>query len=148
MSNTQRENLYMSLRGKHIFIVDDNVFNRATYQIILFAKGAYVEFDRWGRDTVKLLQGKPHIDLIILDLMLPMGVTGYGLFTAIREIPGFETKPILAVSASDPYSAMEKCREMGFSGYIAKPINEEAFPDQIARVMRGESVWDVNRLGN
>lgn len=145
MSNTQHENAPITLRGKHLFIVDDNVFNRATYQIVLFAQGAYVEFDRWGRDTVRLLQSKPHTDLIILDLMLPMGMTGYGLFTAIREIPGFETKPILAVSATDSYSAIEKCREMGFAGYIAKPINEELFPDQILRVMRGEPVWEPMR---
>lgn len=137
----------MSLRNKHIFIVDDNALNRATYQLILFAKGAYVEFDRWGRDTVKLLQRARNIDLIILDLMLPMGASGYNLFTLIRQMPGYETTPIIAVSASDPYSAMEKCREMGFSGYIAKPINEELFPDQLARVIQGEQVWAAVRSG-
>ncbi|MFN8528138.1 MAG: response regulator [Anaerolineae bacterium] len=142
MSNTPP-----SLRGKHIFIVDDNVLNRATYQIILFAKGAYVEFDRWGRDTLKLLQNKRDIDLIILDLMLPMGVSGYGLYSAIRELPGFETIPIIAVSAADPYPALEKCREMGFSGYIAKPIHEEMFPDQLLQVMQGNPVWAVDRSG-
>jgi CheY-like chemotaxis protein len=137
----------MLLRNKRIFIVDDNVLNRLTYQVVLLATGADVEIDRWGKDTVHVLRNKSGIDLIILDLMLPLGMSGYSLFTLIRQIRGYETTPIIAVSAADPYSAMEKCREVGFSGYIAKPINEQLFPHQILRVMQGEPVWVASWSG-
>lgn len=143
MSDSSREMSSLSLRNKRIFIVDDNVLNRATYQIMFLVSGAHITFDAWGKDTVRLLQGKPDIDLIILDLMLPMGGSGFELFGLIRQIPGFETTPIIAVSASDPYSAMKKCRQLGFSGYISKPINEELFPEQILRVLQGEQIWAI-----
>ena len=68
------------LENKRIFIVEDNLQNRVVFQILLNAQGARVEFDRWGRDTISRLQSFEPVDLIILDLMLGGGVTGYDIF--------------------------------------------------------------------
>jgi CheY-like chemotaxis protein len=51
--------------------------------------------------------------------------------------------PIVAISASDPGVALMKCRQMGFTGFIAKPIEEELLPDQVARLIKGQQVWYV-----
>lgn len=131
----------MKLNGKFIFIVEDNAQNRIIYQMIMARNGARVVFDRWGRDTLRNMQKLTHVDLIILDLMLPNGWSGYEIYDQIREIPDYNTVPIVAVSASEPQAAIHKTREKGFAGFIAKPIDDDIFPDQLAQIMAGEHVW-------
>lgn len=131
----------MLLKGKNIFIVEDNAQNRVIYQTVLMTQGATLEFDRWGRQAEMHLQCFKHFDLIILDLMLPGGITGYDVFKRIRELPGFENVPVVAISAADPSAAIKETREKGFSGFIAKPIDMILLPGQLARIIEGEQVW-------
>ena len=131
----------MNLDGKRIFIVEDNTQNRVIYQMILVRKGAQLEFDRWGRDTLQRIRSLGQFDLIILDLMLPGGDSGYDICEKIRRDPNFGDMPLLAVSAADPSVAIPKAKAKGFSGFIAKPINDEIFPAQLARIIAGETVW-------
>ena len=130
------------LRDKRIFITEDNTLNRAVYMMLLKILGAIIEFDRLGRETPsKLAVFKP--DLIILDLMLPNGDSGYHIFNKIRQMPNYGNVPIVAISASEPSVALPKCKELGFSGFIAKPIEEELLVDQLVRLIEGEEVWYV-----
>ncbi len=133
----------MSLANKRIFIVEDNVHNRVVYKIALTRHGAQLDFDPWGRQTLQKMSALEHIDLIVLDLMLPSGYSGYDIYAKIRNIPEFDDVPIVAVSAADPSVAIPKTREMGFSGFITKPIDDDLFPEQIVKIINGEQVWDV-----
>src|SRR5690348_5891228 len=121
----------MQLKNKLIFIVEDNTQNRVVFQMALVMTGARVEFERWGKDAIARLENFRSVDLIILDLMLSNGISGYDIFTQIRALPQYAAIPILAVSAAEPAIALPKTREMGFSGFIAKPIDDDLFPRQI-----------------
>ncbi|MEM6282789.1 MAG: response regulator, partial [Chloroflexota bacterium] len=81
------------------------------------------------------------IDLIILDLMLPDGVTGYDIFTSIRDRHEFDGVPIIAMSVMDRSDAVPLARRRGFSGFISKPINFQIFPQQIASIIDGQVIW-------
>jgi len=138
----------MLLENKRIFIVEDNIMNRIIYQEILRSSGAWVEFDRSGRDTLSRLKlFKP--DLIILDLMLPFGSSGYSIFDSIRKMPEFHDVPVVAVSATEPNVGIPQTQRQGFNGFIAKPIDDDLFPQQILQIFKGEQVWDAgDRLRN
>lgn len=131
----------MLLKDKFIFIVEDNTQNRVVFQMSLVLTGARVEFERWGRDAVARLEGFSQVDLIILDLMLHNGVSGYDIFDQIRALPRFDKVPIVAVSASEPAVALPKTQLKGFSGFISKPIDDNLFPKQIAQLLAGEKIW-------
>ncbi|HEX2907780.1 MAG TPA: response regulator [Phototrophicaceae bacterium] len=133
----------MLLQGKRIFIVEDNPLNRATYQMVTVLHGAQLEFERWGRDTLRRLKQVGQVDLVILDLMLPGGVSGYDVFQEIHNAPEFAAIPIIAVSAAEPSTALVKTRQLGFSGFIAKPIDDDLFPKQLAQILAGKQVWDA-----
>ena len=137
----------MLLQGKNIFIVEDNQQNRVVFQMSLIRHGAKVEFERCGRNTIHALQGMLHVDLICLDLMLAHDVSGLDIYKEIRALPSFSKLPIVAVSAMDPAIAVPKVRALGFSGFIAKPINNHLFPKQIAKLLAGESVWYMGEQG-
>ena len=131
----------MLLRGKIVFIVEDNSQNRIVYQIMMVRNGARVEFDRWGRDTIARMKTLDKIDIILMDLMLPSGDSGFVIFETIRKDSRFNAIPIVAVSAADPSTALPRTQQMGFSGFIGKPINDDLFPGQLARIIAGEKVW-------
>ncbi len=131
----------MILQGKRIFIVEDNAQNRIVFSMVLKLQGAWIDFDRWGRDALLRLKAFEKPDLIILDLMLPSGITGFDIFDEIRSLPEYDEVPIIAISAAEPAAALPKVRAKGFAGFIAKPIDDDLFPNQIARIIAGEQVW-------
>lgn len=131
----------MQLRDKHILIVEDNLQNRVIFQMCLMREGALIEFERWGRDTLFRLKTMRLVDLIVLDLMLADGISGFDLFDDIRAVPAYAETPMIAVSAMDPNIAIPKARAKGFSGFIAKPIDSQIFAKQLASIIAGETVW-------
>ena len=131
----------IDLRGKRVFVVEDNLENRIITRLALIKTGVMLEFDIWGRETVRHVIRFAPVDLIILDLMMPGGLTGYQLYDAIRAMPELAVVPVAAVSASDAGEAIQRCRARGFAGYIAKPIDDELFPEQIGRLINREQVW-------
>ena len=132
------------LKGKRIFYVEDNPGNASVAQVILEQAGAKVMIERYGRDEVlpKLKAFMP-IDIILLDLMFPMNVTGYDIFDLIRTDPTFNAIPILAVSASDPEIEVPKLRKRGFVGLVSKPLDLRRFPQQVSSAMQGQTVWPI-----
>jgi CheY-like chemotaxis protein len=131
----------MILRDKHIFMVEDNIANRAIEQTLLEQEGAEISFDRWGTETIEKLRNAMPVDIILLDLMFPNNVTGYDIFTEIRTYTEFDHIPIVAISASDPSSAIPKTRSFGFAGYISKPVSFNQFAQQIADLTVGQPIW-------
>jgi CheY-like chemotaxis protein len=132
----------MLLKDKRVFIVEDKLENRAIMQMLLEQEGAKIGFERWGgRQTLEKLQAFAPVDVILLDLMFPNNVTGYDVFDQIRTQPDYRFVPIVAVSASDPSSAIPLTRSKGFAGFIAKPVDFDAFPRQIAKIIDREPVW-------
>jgi CheY-like chemotaxis protein len=87
------------------------------------------------------LQAFAPVDVILLDLMFPDEITGYGVFDAIRANDEFSDVPIIAVSATDPVTAVPRCKQQGFAGFIAKPVQFETFVRQINQVLQGKEVW-------
>ncbi len=131
----------MLLKGKRIFVVEDNMLNRVVVKIILVKHGAEVEFERAGEETVRRLRQFGKADLVIMDLMLPSGISGYSLCEQIHAQPDYAELPVVAVSAADPATAITRTRDAGFAGFIAKPIDDKLFPEQVAAIMAGENIW-------
>lgn len=122
----------MFLLKKRIFIIEDNIVNRAIAQLLLEQQGAKTAIDRWGIDTVTRLHNFMPVDIILMDLMFPNGITGYDIFDQIRSYPEFDHIPIVAVSASDPAEAIQRTKAHGFDGFISKPLSPTSFARQIA----------------
>lgn len=129
------------LAYKRIFIVEDNLANRAIEQMLLERHGARTAIERFGTDTLEKLDAFAPVDIIVMDLMLPDGVSGFDVADQIRENINYANVPIVAVSASDPAESMPTAKAKNFAGFISKPIDFDAFPQQIARILDGEEIW-------
>lgn len=129
------------LQGKRILIVEDNVTNMAVYNVLLRKSGALIIQDFMNADTVHMLIQRLPIDVILMDLMLRNGVSGYTLIELIKAQPQLAAIPVIAVSASDPEIEIPKAQASGFAGFIGKPIEPMLFPGQIADCIAGKPVW-------
>ena len=132
----------MKLKGKQIFVLEDDLINRAVMATVLENEGATVVSDYWGDESLeKLLSHSEKIDLFLLDLMLPNGRSGYDIADRIRQEEMYRETPIIIVSASDPDKEIPVVKERGFDGFISKPINGIEFPFLLLDVLEGKTVW-------
>jgi len=132
----------VSLQGKHIFVLEDDVRNLSILNVLLRKNGALLLHDTWGDTTLKkMLDYHSDFDLILLDLMISDRITGYDVFDAIQKVDKFKDIPVVAVSAADPDVEIPKLRAKGFQGFIAKPINLYEFVDQLTDILDGKSIW-------
>jgi CheY-like chemotaxis protein len=131
----------MQLQGKRIFVVEDNIGNLTIVKTLLESHGAVVATHRTGQEVLPHLRNFVPVDLIILDLVLPSGVTGYDIFSAIRNQPEFNDVPIVATSFLDRSKVIPEVKRRGFSGYIAKPIRFQDFANQIVEILAGNAIW-------
>jgi two-component system cell cycle response regulator DivK len=96
----------------------------------LNAEGYSVSFAENATQTLDIIAQK-NFDLILMDINLP-DIDGYTLTLQLREIPHYRNVPIIALTANVMKGDREKSLEAGCDGYIQKPIDVDALPDQIA----------------
>ena len=107
------------LKGKKILVVEDDFSSKFYLNKVLEKSGAEVFNADNGRDAVELVRVTPEIELILMDLQMPV-MDGY---TAIKLIREFNTKVILiAQTAYGLIGDKEKILSSGFDDYLIKPI--------------------------
>jgi CheY-like chemotaxis protein len=125
-----------------VIAVEDNAAGGAIVSLLMRRLGMNSYVDPTGENVVGMaLAAKPTPDIILCDLNLP-GRSGYELIGDLRKHSKLAKMKIVAVSASDPHYAIPRCKQVGFDGYIAKPLSRRRFVDQITRIMHGKPVWD------
>ena len=112
-----------------VLIVDDNEKNRKLARDVLRAAGLRTLEAARGEEAITLAtEHRP--DVVLLDLRLP-DMNGTDVARELRR--GAETRriPIVALSASTFAWSSDHLLAAGFDGYLQKPIDVRAFPDQV-----------------
>jgi len=120
-----------ALEGRKVLLVDDDIRNIFAMTSVLERFKMRVVSAENGRDGIQMLIDQPDIDIVLMDIMLPM-MDGYTTIRAIREISEFKELPIVAVTAKAMKGDREKCLAAGASDYICKPVEAE----QLRSVLR------------
>jgi two-component system, cell cycle response regulator DivK len=112
-----------------VLIVDDNEQNRKLARDVLRAAGLRtVEAER-GDEAIAL--ATEHLpDVILLDLRLP-DMHGTDVARRLRLGTGTQRIPVVALSASTYAWSSDQLVAAGFDGYVQKPIDVRAFPQQV-----------------
>jgi len=108
--------------GRRILIVEDDVRNVFALTSVLEPLGAKVAVARNGREALDYLSGHAAVDLVLMDLMMPV-MDGIEAMRAIRQQPQFAKLPIIALTAKAMIDDREKCLAAGANDYIAKPLD-------------------------
>jgi CheY-like chemotaxis protein len=110
------------LKGKKILIVEDDLSSRLYLNKILEKSGVILLNAGNGLDAVKIAFDNPDIDLILMDIQLPV-MDGYKATLKIREFR--KNVIIIAQTAYEFAGEKEMIIDSGFSDYILKPILSE-----------------------
>lgn len=127
---------------KTVLVVEDNVSNFVLIARMLGYLGIHCEWKTSGYEVVEYADTLPRLDLILMDIRLPYE-DGYGALRKIRQAPRLKDIPVIAVTAEASQEQMDKARQSGFDGFLGKPLDPDKFPDQIQRILNGDSVWEM-----
>jgi len=112
-----------------ILYVEDNPENRLLVRRILLAEDFEVIEAGDAYQAMKILE-TTQPDLILMDINLPE-VDGYTLTARMKENPKLSQVPIIALTANVMKGDRERILDSGCDGYIQKPIDVDALPEQI-----------------
>lgn len=117
-----------------ILYIEDNPDNRMLVRRILMVEDYVVLEAQDGAKGIELAL-QEHPDLILMDMNLPE-VDGYELTRRLRDQSTLDDVPIIAMTANVMHGDREKSLMAGCDGYIPKPIDVDALPQQIATFLK------------
>lgn len=110
--------------GKKILLVDDDMRNVFSLRKILSDRSIDVVVGKNGREALEQLQNHADIDLVLMDIMMPV-MDGFEAMAEIRKESRFKKLPIIALTAMAMKGDRKKCIDAGASDYLTKPIETE-----------------------
>ena len=126
----------------NILVVDDYTHIRRLYEYTL-EKSGYVPFTAAnGKEALKLMEST-HIDLIVLDVMMPE-MDGYDFLKTIRD-SGSEI-PVLIITAKDSAEDLRKAFMLGTDDFMVKPVDEIEMLLRIKALLRRAKIGEEQRL--
>jgi len=141
-SNTEPTGNSPALKDVTVLVVEDNVSNFVLIARMLGYLGIHCEWKTSGYEVVEYADTLHRLDLILMDIRLPYE-DGYGALKKIRESERLKSTPIVAVTAEASPEQIKKARAAGFDGFLGKPLDPDRFPEQIRRILSGDSVWEL-----
>ncbi len=129
-----------SLEGKRVLIVDDMEVNLRILKGLLVHDGMQVHAAVSGAEAMERLRsatasGLPY-QLLVLDFMMPE-MDGEALIRAVRAEPepSIAHIPAVLLSSSGQKGDARIYSEMGFSGYLSKPVQADALRQVLSMVL-------------
>jgi two-component system sensor histidine kinase/response regulator len=108
-----------------ILVVEDNPVNQRLCETIFAKAGHEIEVAGNGLEAKERLTRSPKgFDIVFMDVQMPE-MDGIEATRMIRQM-GFDTVPIVAMTAQAMKGDRESCLKAGMNDYITKPIKREA----------------------
>jgi two-component system, cell cycle response regulator DivK len=121
----------------HALIIDDNIQNVKVLAQLLARQGATCTEVTNPKQLSNVLPKLDQVDVVFLDLEMP-GESGFSVKEKLRtQLAG---TPIIAYTVH--VSEINVVRQSGFDGFLGKPLDNTRFPNQFARILNGEAVWE------
>ncbi len=125
-----------------ILVVDDDKNTRLLMKAVLQAENYTVFTAENGADALNLLD-REHIDLVVLDVMMPK-MDGYAFTRTLRE--SNSNLPILMVSAKQLPQDKQKGFLVGTDDYMTKPVDETEMLLRIKALLRRARIASERKI--
>jgi len=123
------------LRGTGtILVADDEAFVRRTAKSALERQGYQVLLAENGREAMDLLRGNPLVDLVLLDLTMPL----LGGEDALRELRSLRPDVKIVLSSGfNEAEAIQRFAGQRLAGFIQKPYSAAQLAEKVKTVLEG-----------
>ena len=122
------------LENKVVLIVDDEDSNIYALQSYLDTLDVKIRVAKNGEQAIYLLQQVEKVDIILLDMMMPV-MDGYETLQALKENNTLKRIPVIAVTAKAMKGDREKCLEAGAWDYVSKPLDMKLLIEKITQLV-------------
>jgi two-component system, sensor histidine kinase and response regulator len=145
-----RENhTYESLAGLPVLIVDDNPTNRRILEETLAHWGMKPTSVASGWEALSELKrakerGFP-TPLVLLDAQMPL-LDGFSTAAKVKKDPDLRAATIMMLSSGGQRGDADRCREVGISSYLTKPVRQAELREAIVRVLGLKQRDDATQL--
>ncbi len=106
--------------GHRVLLVEDNPVNQTVIEAMLRSLGYDVDVVSDGAEAVNQVRERLY-SAVLMDCRLPV-LDGYGASRQIRQIPGRNELPIIALTANALLGDRDTCLDAGMNDYLAKPF--------------------------
>jgi CheY-like chemotaxis protein len=117
-----------------ILLVDDEPDNVEVVAESLTFFGVHVQTATDGEQGLEVLKGFSP-DIILLDLSMPK-MDGWVMRQKVKADPATAHIPVIALSAHAMVGDKERALEVGFDGYLTKPVNIATLLDDIREALQ------------
>ena len=111
-----------AFQGARVLVVDDDFRNVFAMKALLERGGALVSFAESGAAALELLDARPQVDIVLMDIMMPV-MDGYATIRAIRKLEDYKDLPIIAVTGKVMAGERQRCLDAGANDYVPKPVD-------------------------
>ena len=132
-----------------VLVVDDNAVNRSVFESQLL---------RWGMQPVAVAGGVEAIEaliaasqrnlpfrLVLLDANMPdMG--GFDVAAEVMQRPELAGTTIMMLTSGGARGDSARCRELGISTYLTKPVKQSDLFDAVCRTLEGTKEMPSKRV--
>ncbi len=137
------------VQGLPVLVVDDNATNRRILEEMLANWGMRPTVVEGGREALAALEqaretGMPYA-LVLLDAMMPE-MDGFMLVERIRQDPGLIESTLMMLSSANRREDAARCRELGVSTYLTKPIRQSTLLDAIMTSLGSSASVESRRV--
>jgi PAS domain S-box-containing protein len=125
-------NLQLEKHLKHVkvLVAEDVPLNQLLIRTLLEDFGFELDIANNGRQAIEKLENTAY-DIVLMDLQMPE-MNGFEATEHIRSKMNFKI-PIIALTADVTATDVEKCRSVGMTDYISKPIDETVLYETIVK---------------
>jgi PAS domain S-box-containing protein len=120
--------------SKTVLVAEDEEYNFLFIEELLIDLDLKIIHTKDGKETVEIFKSNPNIDLILMDIKMPI-MTGHEAAKIIKEL-----KPELPIVAQSAYAlGHERAKYEGiFNDYLIKPINEDDLKQMVMKYINIE----------
>jgi two-component system sensor histidine kinase/response regulator len=137
------------LRDQTVLVVDDNFTNRRVLQGMLSRWGMRVTAVEGGRSALRALEEAREqglaFPLILLDGHMPE-MDGFTLAQQIQKNPKLIDATVMMLTSAGHMGDVARCRELGISAYLVKPIRPSELLDVICQIMQPLSQREIRPI--
>ena len=131
----------ISLNEATIIVVEDDPNSQIIILDLFRIGGATQCYARKSvTSAVAFAERLPQVDLFLADINMPQE-SGFDLLQIVSQHGKLHQAKVVAVTAGTLDKDIKKVRELGFDGFIGKPLNPRSFAQQVQDILNGEAVW-------
>ena len=121
--------LQQTFPNTRVLLAEDEPINQEVACTLLEEAGMRVDLANDGEMAVEMATQQSY-DLILLDMQMPR-MNGCEAAMAIRQLAGYQTTPILAMTANAFEDDRQRCLNAGMDEHLSKPVD----PDHLYRTL-------------